>query len=764
MKGFWQFTTPEKAPDRLKKLAVDDLKEKSGAVIRGLKLVLKHHDAKPVVLDALESQLHSYLDVSSSEKVWIEHIKYVLTFPLAKYLRNESPKVPSRGAFKASGVLRKWLKNRLNAFNRKNTHLWYSWLQAKRSALPLSDEMVQVIMDEHLEIMTTEDPCLTSEKSKATADRILRNKDFVSVLDKISENVADEFGRLGDPYRPCSFGFSPSTSACYQATRCEGGASSVLIELVEQKTPSFSELQHSELYSLEILPSLYIEGSGIRHNVVTERRVSRSETEWEELDDIYEERFIKNGLPTDYEFSLLPCKVQVVLEPLKGRVITKGDALEYYMMKPLQKAIHNVMRKMSCFELIGKPFCPTMLPRLARGAERDSQWFSIDYSAATDGLSYYYSGSILQKIVQYLPRKIREIASRVLGLHDLYYPEMGDYSHFYFKGEQRNGQLMGSILSFPVLCLANLGVYLDNTDVIHSESFMDLKSVNERLDRVLINGDDMLYCAPDFLWPSHAEISGDVGLKMSVGKAYVHPIYANVNSCSVHYPLKEGSTPYLVSYLNTGLYFGQNKVMDSGSENTHVYADSHQELPLGSEEDLPKIASVMNVVLDGCLNEKKKKEILKGMLSQHKRAIHVESRVLLYRRHHGKGPGRNEWFHRSLFLPCSIGGMGVRAPCGFKIRLTRTQKNLASYINHRALCDGIVVDTQLPRRAYPLIERPRDIACWLKPADTWYRDAKGKLHVDCSSLLRKDLPSFTKYKRYRGPDFYIGSTCPSVYC
>jgi hypothetical protein len=108
-----------------------------------------------------------------------------------------------------------------------------------------------------------------------------------------------------------------------------------------------------------------------------------------------------------------------------------------------------------------------------------------------------------------------------------------------------NGQLMGSILSFPILCLANLAVYLETT-TDYQRGWSDKR----RLSSVLINGDDMLYVAPESLWDVHKWVASQVGLELSVGKAYCHDVYANVNSQSVHFDLgKEGSTPHLINFL-----------------------------------------------------------------------------------------------------------------------------------------------------------------------------------------------------------------------
>jgi len=149
--------------------------------------------------------------------------------------------------------------------------------------------------------------------------------------------------------------------------------------------------------------------------------------------------------------------------------------------------------------------CPTDLIDLKKTSSPTDEWFSVDYSAATDQLSWKYSGAIFRYITQDLDDVHRERALSVLGPHSLHYPDSTGVP--VYKGEQTNGQLMGSILSFPILCLANLGVYLEVTDD-HQSNWPH----HQRLSSVLVNGDDMLYAAPVSLWERHIETAGKVGL------------------------------------------------------------------------------------------------------------------------------------------------------------------------------------------------------------------------------------------------------------
>jgi len=315
---------------------------------------------------------------------------------------------------------------------------------------------------------------------------------------------------------------------------------------------------------------------------------------------------------------------------MKVRVISKGPALEYYAAKPLQKAWHDVMREMSCYRLIGRPLCPTDVIDLHQNVPSDWEWFSVDYKAATDNLSWKYSGKILQSLTKYLSPRLRELAWDVLGPHQLVYPNNAKIA----SKKMERGQLMGSILSFIILCVANYGLYLSVTDGIQAGW-----SDQERMDHCLINGDDQLYCAPPELWKVHVEEGRRVGLEMSVGKAYHHPRYSNLNSTSIDCPI--GSPhPYQVTYLNSGLFFGVSKVRSQ--TDTELVTKDIVEL-------LPK-------VLSGALPGRQ------CSLLGHWFKTHDPCEI---RRCCEIAIGRHKTIVRSMFMPKSLGGMGVEAPLGW---------------------------------------------------------------------------------------------------
>jgi len=631
--------------------------QRTDALIRGLNAVLVHHRAPVDIQTCVSEQLHAHLDTSADEGIWLKRSKYALTFPLAKYLGNELPPVPTDGGWKPAGVLKRWFDNR-RFFNRQNTHLWYSWLQAKRSTLPASLSIVRKSYDTHLSTLTKVDP-----GKEETIKSIFNDYSFMRVLDDVKAKMTPIFTRL------CEKGegfieMNPSASACFERCRNEGGQQGFLCEMTGQ-----TGFTNTELYRMNFFPKVYCRES--RTMRTQEVRVYEGESQWNYL----------IGLSKAFDRTRpIRCTIQAVLEPMKVRIISKGEALPYYQMRPLQRALHTAMRRMDCFRLIGRPLCPTDLYDCRESVPANWEWFSVDYSAATDGLSWKYSGEIFKYLISDLPLDQREVAMAVLGPHALHYPCEGRPG-VQFKGVMQNGQLMGSVLSFPILCLANLGVYLETTRDLHADLGWSHK---QRLSHVLINGDDMVYAAPLELWQTHIRIGKEVGLEMSVGKAYHHRAYLNVNSTSIHFDLRDSIplgimpsgdlfdtprtdsvSPWQINFLNVGLFFGQHKVQGRADDKS-----AGDELA-GSHHDDVSCVENLNSVLAGSLPDRQC-DLLRRFLNYNKENV-LKQTGRLY-----NVDGRKSMRSKNLFLPVQIGGCGVVAPLGWRFKISYNDQVVAT--------------------------------------------------------------------------------------
>ena len=107
----------------------------------------------------------------------------------------------------------------------------------------------------------------------------------------------------------------------------------------------------------------------------------------------------------------LNARVEVIPEPLKARIITKGESLPYYASMPLQKDAWRTLVEKEEFSLIGKPLSEHHLIAIDQGTRqlldavglRDSTfnlWVSGDYSAATDGLSLAISQIAMEEYLK----------------------------------------------------------------------------------------------------------------------------------------------------------------------------------------------------------------------------------------------------------------------------------------------------------------------------------------------------------------------------
>jgi hypothetical protein len=664
-------TSPGKAPGKkplnptIKRSdqAPCDLEDSTGPICDGLCVVLEEHQASRRVLDALRVQVSEYLNSAKDESEWIKKAKYLLSFPRAKYLKIETPPVPEGGAFAPRNPLKGWMKARLNAFNVKNTHLWSSWNEAKRCANPVSDGFIQKVYEEHFEKLSSPDPL---EGKEQVLDEIFKNPHFSQILEKLGNSLSSQFDKL----RLFREEF-PSQSACFEMMRSRGGQCEALKNKAE--IPSWCGLAIPELVNIEFYPR-------VRHQKMYISRTYSYYTSpflssWQKLAQFTGEED-------------LACEIRAVLEPLKVRVISKGNALPYYNFKVLQRRMHSWMREQPCFRLIGRKLCPTDLMDIYDPSK--GLWMSVDYSAATDSLSGLFGMRIMKELLRFLPDDFRHGAEKVLGNHALWYPSEDGKTRI-FRGIQRNGQLMGSILSFPILCLANLGLYLS-------------LSPDHTPDKVLINGDDMLYCGDRPMWDLHVQRGEEIGLKMSVGKAYYHDTYCNVNSVSYHYSLRGNSLPREIPFLNAGLILGKHKVQGERSREDHLedwqttlLAKAHS-----SKEDEDGYVVNFNEILRGCYSEAMKKRVLESMIRDNGDIIRSDCTAFYYLN------GKRKFFRKNLFLPISCGGMGVVRPLGFRNKISKIQRCVAStLIREMSPCSF-----QRPQQGYDYKELSQHPAPW----------------------------------------------------
>jgi len=139
---------------------------------------------------------------------------------------------------------------------------------------------------------------------------------------------------------------------------------------------------------------------------------------------------------------------------------------------------------------------------------------SGDYTSATDNLTIEVAECLLLKAFEYLdvPTHIKRFALRSLRV-DILDSQGNMWDH-------KRGQLMGSLLSFPLLCLQNYCAF---------RWFVSREEVSDNLVR--INGDDIVFhCRTKTVCQQWMTGVGELGLELSPGKTFVHRNFFSLNS------------------------------------------------------------------------------------------------------------------------------------------------------------------------------------------------------------------------------------------
>jgi hypothetical protein len=225
-----------------------------------------------------------------------------------------------------------------------------------------------------------------------------------------------------------------------------------------------------------------------------------------------------------------------ILEPLKVRMITKGQAAEYYRTIELQKFMHGRLRSHPIFQYIGQPIDDKSWARCFGTREelpKDSFYVSGDYKAATDNLRPSLSLKAWSSICSYATtfwggEKVRLIdtpyyllGSKALCSHRLHYPND-------VTVDQTWGQLMGSPMSFPILCIVNAAA-----------SLVALGWAFKKNVTMKVNGDDIGFIADGEQYRTWKSVTQVCGLEFSIGKNYTSREFLLMNS-ELRRPPKKG--------------------------------------------------------------------------------------------------------------------------------------------------------------------------------------------------------------------------------
>jgi len=370
-----------------------------------------------------------------------------------------------------------------------------------------------------------------AEKLPHEVEYFLSQKSMTAQLQRTVREIFDEEKYLlADRIQP----FFPSTSANYNRTRSQAGT---LGEIFNHPT-ILQGLQSSE-------PVIkFIDGSKVSE-VIDQPRTDQSFSSDPYKNTTKVKRVEYGGVMVDLsdleeKFAMLyhrmvgealkePPLVDLVMLPeaLKVRGISKGPAFHYAVLKPLQKKLWSTMKKIHVFHLIGKPVTADIVQeRLGAKLGPGEKYLSVDYSDATNQMYSWVSEVIVREICVILDIVGDEarLVEESMTKHLITDPD--DKDHIL---PQNNGQLMGSIISFPILCIANAAICRWMLEL------SNLRKIPLRDANLAINGDDaVMRCTEEgrLLWE---KIGSFCGLRPSVGKVYFSSRFLNINSTTYNY-------------------------------------------------------------------------------------------------------------------------------------------------------------------------------------------------------------------------------------
>jgi hypothetical protein len=357
------------------------------------------------------------------------------------------------------------------------------------------------------------------------------------------------------------------------------------------------------------------------------------------IDKQLEEMYLRESLSRKIE-----ARYQALPEPGKFRIITVGESWLYSGLRGIQKFLLEQWSK-----------CPwgTFVPDLndhivQRVGRGDGNYVSGDYSSATDNMHLDVTLRVVDRIMKNINMTDTLLHERLLASfrdNEILYPDNT-------RIQQQNGQLMGHPVSFPILCIINLSTYLRTFHISEeSDLFRDytIDQLYKELESrpFLINGDDILFRGNHFRYADWRRYAGKVGLVVNEPKTYVNKSFSLINSVLTHMP-----TGRTVPYYHLAL------------------AKAHQvkSEPVRMLTTMSDIDDFLNKIrnLDEFLWKKQRRIMLKSYSDLFAQLTKKCKSV--------KG------FRPNYFLPKEVGGLGLTDFKSEKLKVTRVQRQLATYL------------------------------------------------------------------------------------
>jgi hypothetical protein len=574
-------------------------------------------------------------------------LKYQKDWPLAHFMQSGMPAVPPSWSAAGLGPTSNVFSGRVSSYFRSlalrsssgpesvlTLRALHSLAQSKKgfSSVPLS--FVEAALYKHAQQLSTPPrECkgrFSSYRLKLFSDALWRGLDRDQIVDLPAEALEME----------------PSVAASASTGRADMGKLGDIRRrfleyptLGSEETPSFQGFAHpsgrSEVYEvrhalLKGRPRDLFRALVLTPNYKQDFKELADEfLDGAQLGALQDLGPVLDAPPSDHPYLQSPyvhpfARVVPVKEPLKVRIITAMNALFAVLAQPIQARLWTHLRRYPCFALIGEQISTRVLNELGArslAAGEPPTWglASADYSAATDSLDIEATRVVFESALSALKLapEFHDALRAALYEQHLIYPDI------YARAKQHNGQLMGSVLSFPILCALNLYTYVEaKYPGLDDHSFGRLLRTRGFFSKLacLVNGDDLLFRsdvplqasqlpARDLKDPSLYRrwllTSSSVGFRPSQGKNFIHPTYGTVNSVPLrqivtYTPSSEflrtanwvdldEATPAFVAhhtaqfrvtfdvlpFLNVGLLFGFTKLASQSSRPTYDLVDSY---------------------------------------------------------------------------------------------------------------------------------------------------------------------------------------------
>jgi hypothetical protein len=479
--------------------------------------------------DLVDSAL-VWLPLCGQDQVWIPVMKYQLSWLFASAEgQDELPERPACVYQRDGHVLLGSLGRRFRNFRCGNRYSHVSWrntiLHGIKKGLP---QMGVEQVSKNLHALAKR---LTSEKESSE-----------EALAEIRRTTFESIGRI---YTNDIIGVKPwvsvSGNSCYETDRKGGG---VLGNIMEGY---FGKMRHNPLIFYELACMSF-----------SPRRGTTRSWYWpgERVDfAVKQARFKSWSSATDCGIA----EVHKVLEPLKVRLISAADVNSNGLWSTLQKRMWSKLQRFEQYELTGKWVTVDDLWSVEIGSDdRFLDWCSGDYSAATDSLNADATAAAYGAIAgdpgvfNLLKKGLTNTRISFQKMREGGRGGAGAIPNCPEDFTMTSGQLMGSVFSFPLLCTINMAMYRWALErrLGYRVPLRDLP--------VRVNGDDILFKCDPALRAEWEKNIADVGFIKSVGKNYVSPNFAVINSVYFQCNKEKGYIRQM-PYFNLGWCTGVQK-------------------------------------------------------------------------------------------------------------------------------------------------------------------------------------------------------------